>query len=349
MAYVFTKKRSKFLYLAYRDLDSGEWRNKSLKLRGDVEAEKRRAQKIAREQTIQEAKVTPTSTGAFLSWVDTYLAAHYSNPRSLQRYKHAWTKISDFLKSKGITHPRQVRYEHGQEYMAKRKSEGVAHDTARLEVKTLSFIMREACRREYADRNPIAELDIERRPTRPPKPYLTLTDIAKVRRHLEKKPEWMRVVLDICSTLGCRFSEAEFTKADVDFTRGKETVYLTDSKRKANAPRKRFARAITPQFSAYLKEIFKKRDYTVERLTGDKNRCFNQEMKKVFPNATSHSMRVSFITRCHKDGMQMQKVMLLVNHSNELIHKIYSRLGVEDTRQDLKRVKAPSLVPPKTH
>lgn len=348
MAYTFTKKRSKFIYLCYRDLDTGEWRNKSLKLRGDVEGDKRKAEKIAREHSSREAKVSNIAAGTFTAWVDDYLEEHYSNPNSRKRYKQAWCKILAFLKSKGITHPNQVRFEHGKEYMRERKAGGTAHDTARLEVKHLHFILEEAVRREFADRNVLDQLKVERRPTKPPKPELSLAEIGKIRRHLKNKPEWMTVVLDICSTLGCRFSEAAFTKDDVDFRKGKETVYFTDSKRKSDAVRKRFARAITPRFAAYLKGIFEKRDYTVEKLSGDKNRCFNKELKKVFPNATSHSFRVSFITRCARQGVPMQKTMLLVNHSSRLIHQIYSRLNTEDTRRDIKRVKEPSLVPLKT-
>ena len=349
MAYTFTKEgRSKFIYLCYRDLDTGEWRNKSLKLRADVEADKRKAEKIAKEHSSREAKVSNIAAGTFVSWVDAYLEEHYANPNSLKRYKHAWSKMLEFLKSKGITHPNQVRFEHAKDYMRARKAEGIAHDTARLEVKHLHFILEEAVRREFADRNVLDQLKVERRPTKPPKPELTLAEIGKIRRHLKNKPEWMTVVLDICSTLGCRFSEAAFTKDDVDFRKGNETVYLTDSKRKPDAPKKRFARAISPEFAAYLKEIFKNRDYTVEKLSGDKNRCFNKELKKVFPNVTSHSFRVSFITRCGRQGVPMQKTMLLVNHSSRLVHQIYSRLNTDDTRSDIRRLKEPSLAPLKT-
>jgi site-specific recombinase XerD len=348
MAYTLTKKQTKFIYLCYRDLDTGKWRNKSLKLRGDIEGDKRKAEKIAREHSSREAKVSNIAAGTFTAWVDDYLEEHYSNPNSRKRYKQAWAKILVFLKSKRITHPNQVRFEHGKDYMRERKAGGTAHDSARLEVKHLHFILEEAVRREFADRNVLDQLKVERRPTKPPKPELTLAEIGKIRRHLKNKPEWMTVVLDICSTLGCRFSEAAFTKDDVDFRQGKETVYFTDSKRKSDALRKRFARAITPQFAAYLKEIFKKRDFTVEKLSGDKNGCFNKELKKVFPKVTSHSFRVSFITRCARQGVPMQKTMLLVNHSSRLVHQVYSRLNTEDTRSDIKRVKEPSLAPLKT-
>ena len=60
--------------------------------------------------------------------------------------------------------------------------------------------------------------------------------------------------------------------------------------------------------------------------------------------ATSHSCRVTFISRCHRAGLSESEAMNLVNHSTRMIHRIYSRLNVEDARNALGRV---PLLPPR--
>ena len=80
------------------------------------------------------------------------------------------------------------------------------------------------------------------------------------------------------------------------------------------------------------------------RLTGEMNQRFNAVLKGAV-GTTSHSLRVSFISRCHRAGLTEQQAMRLVNHSSRLVHRIYSRLNVEDARQAMQKVPLPPPPP----
>jgi len=338
MASLYKKPRSPFWWLRYRDLDTGDWRGKSLKLRVDDNAETRRAQKIADQFSAKEAQVSCLASGTFVSWVSDYIADHYRNPRSKNRYTHAWARIWRFLHAAGIHHPRQLHYQHAQSYMDARKKEGASQNTARLEFKFLSFIMQEAIRRDYADRNPLALARIEKTPSKE-KPYLTAEEIHAIRQHLKKKPVWMLTVLEICAHLGCRFNESAFSKEQVDFKN--DQVWLIDSKRKETDPRKKYLVPLPPTLKTYLRKLFKKQDFTVKPLSGEQNRLLNKELNKIRKGATSHSFRVSFITRCHEASLTEYQAMRLVNHSNTLVHQIYAKLGIDDVKKAAKLVAPP--------
>lgn len=338
MASLYKKPRSPFHWLRYRDLDTGDWKGRSLKLRLDSDTETRRAQRIADETTRKEAQISNYVTGTFPTWVPDYIETHYRNARTKARSKHAWARIWQFLRTLRIHHPRQLQYSHAAAYLEARKKEEISHNTARLELKFLSFIMQEAIRRDYADRNPLVSARIRREQPKA-KPYLSPADISRIREHLKKKPVWMQTVLEICAHLGCRFNESSFSKNQVDFD--KDLIWMTDSKRDETDPRKQYAVPLPESLKAYLQKLFEKQDFTVKPLSGEQNRLFNKELKATFPGATSHSLRVSFITRCHQAGISEHQAMRLVNHSNSLVHQIYSKLNIEDVRAAAKLVAPP--------
>ena len=91
---------------------------------------------------------------------------------------------------------------------------------------------------------------------------------------------WMLTVFEICAHLGCRFSEAEFGREDVDFK--EKVIWLIDSKRKDGDPRKRYAVPMPAGLAQHLQQVFKKSDRTSGPLTGDQNRVFNSILKIKF-------------------------------------------------------------------
>ena len=149
----------------------------------------------------------------------------------------------------------------------------------------------------------------------------------------------MQTVFEICAHLGCRFNEAAFDKSNVDFRRN--LIWFTDSKRQATDPRKRYNVFLPPTLKQYLKKLFKTQDFTVKPLSREQNRQLNKAIKAVVPNATSHCLRAAFITRCQREGLTEAQSMKLVNHSNQLVHKIYSKLNTEDLKAAAKRVPPP--------
>jgi hypothetical protein len=343
MAHLHKYGRSPFWYLRSRDLDTGKWTEKNLKLRHDDEKETARALKEAAKSATKEAIVGPTKGEEFTTWVPAYIEAHYKHERTKTRSLHFWSNLSSWLRSNKIRHPRHLKHVHAQEYMEHRKKAGASHNTSRIEVKFLSFLMKEAIRREFADRNPLGGEIIAIRPPRE-KPELNDADIHAARvKFLDTRPEekWTRVCFEILINLGCRFNESRIHKRDIDF-KGM-TILMEDSKRDDADPRKYFTVPMGEQLATFLQAITWHDGYTLPVLDHHANRKFNRIMKRAC-NATSHSCRVTFITRCHRAGLSESEAMRLVNHSTDLVHRVYSKLNVEDARKALAKV--PALPPP---
>jgi len=340
MAYITRSAKSIYWDLRYRDLDTGKWRARSTRCRADDPKQTRAAQRMAEEATAIEAKVGPDAGGDFAVWAMDYIRRHYESASSRKRYEAAWMRILEWGRLRGIRHPGHIRYEHASDFMDWRVKGGASHNTARLELKFLSFVLQEAMRRDLIQKNPIALAKVPRAPAKL-KQDLDSADFKKARTAFSSAEicPWMLTVFEICSNLGCRFREAELAREDVDFTVG--IIWLTDSKRKPGDPRKRFSVPIPPALEKHLREVFLTRERTAPDLSwGEHNRRFNMVMKAA-TGATSHSMRVAFVTRCHRAGLSESQAMRLVNHSTRLVHAVYSRLSVNDAREAAARVLPP--------
>lgn len=345
MAFLIERKQSPYWTLRYRDLETGKWRNKCLKLRRDDPRATIRANKEALKSTEKEKSIRRVIGENFVDWVPEYIRSHYKNPRSVLRYGYVWSTVGTFLKEFKIGHPREVKYEHAGLYLDWRKSGGASHNTARMEVKFLSFLLSEAIRREFLDRNVIALARIELEPASVKK-ELTDADIQAARRAFanDKDRPWMAVAFEILMNLGCRFTESRISRDRIDFE--KRTIQIVDSKRQPTDPRKYFMVPLSESFAAFLKGIKWIDGYTLPDFTPPKDRTMGRDFNRVLyraTGATSHSCRVTFISRCHRAGLSEMEAMRLVNHSTRVVHRIYSRMNVEDARASLQRI--PELPP----
>jgi hypothetical protein len=332
-------KRSPYWYLRYRDLETGKWCEQATKLRHDDPKETRDARRLAEKHSVKEAQVSPDNSGEFRAWVSEYMASHYQRASTHKRMMAAWETVSEWLNLRNLQHPRQIRYEHAQDYMHWRKATAM-HNTARLELKFFSFILNEALRREYCERNAFAQAKVERQEP-PEKPELFDAMIIKARHAFADEAPWMSIVFEIMAHIGCRFAESSIPTERIDFE--KMILWVEDSKRKPGDPKKLFAVPMTEQLKKILVPL-RTRDRTVPPLTGAMNQRFNVVLKRAV-GTTSHSLRVSFISRCHRAGLTEQQAMRLVNHSSRLVHRIYSRLNVEDARQAMQKVPSPPPPP----
>lgn len=336
MAQLRKEKDTPYWFLRYRDLDTGKWRDRSLKLRWDIASETREAIRQRDKFTEDEKKISSTGGENFSDWVWGYMEDHYKNPNSLARYQFAWASISEFLLLKRIRHPKEFTYSHAMEFLKWRKLK-VKHNTARMELKFIGFLMAEAKRRGIVMSNPILETRI---PKEEPKLKQELDDsaIEKSRIAFSTHGKWMEIAFEILIHLGCRFNESRIHKSRVDYK--KMSIQLVDSKRSIDDPRRLFLVPLTEQLATYLKRIEWTDDYTVPPLTSSMNQNFNSVLFKAC-GATSHSCRVSFITRCHRAGLTESQAMILVNHSTKMVHKIYTRLNIADSTIAIAKVQAP--------
>ena len=347
MAYLIEKKRSPFWYIRSRDLEIGKWIEEGTKLRVDCPKDSAKAVKEAARRTSQEAIVRPNRGGNFVEWVPDYICAHYKNPRTLLRSRYFWSTVHVFLHEQGIRAPCEVTYSHAQRYLDWRKGAGgenASHNTARAELKFLSFLMSEAIRRGLAEMNGLA---LARVPMTPPKEKreITSAEITAARKALRDQPGWMATAFELQLHLGCRFSETRIPMDRIDL-KGK-TIQIRDSKRQEGDPRKWFSAPINDQLAAFLKGITPHAGHTLPEIERTMNRDFNRVLGRSAEGLTSHCLRVSFISRLHRAGLSESEAMRLVNHSTRMVHRLYSKLNVEDARRAMERVPLPPPPPPK--
>lgn len=346
MAYLRKRPGSRYWHLRFRNLETGGWAEVSLKLLHSDPSDTRKAMKRCDEASKKEAMIAPDQSGEWSAWVPAYIESHYSRVNTRKRSEFAWARINEFCKLKNIRHPAAVRWEHGQKYLMWRKGLDpqakigikATHNTARLEVKFWSFLLQEAVRRGYCEGNVLSAFKIEKAPSRV-KGDIDSLGLMKAREAFKKKPKWMRTIFEICAHIGCRFNEASMPMSQIDFVNHMITV--CDSKRDMNDPKKFYKVPMPESLEAYLQTL-KGAERTAPPIVGDMNRAFNKVMKEAC-GETSHSLRVAFITRCHRAGLTEKQCMLLVNHSTAMVHAIYTRMDDQDARKAMSQVPPPPI------
>jgi integrase len=339
MASIHPRKRSPYWFLKYKDSDTGVWKEKNLKLRRDDPKETKMARREAERVSQTENEIRPIKSEDFDAWVPTYLDSHFTNDNSKSRYHFAWARIQEWFKLKKIHHPKQFFYDHIDEYMAWRKGgKSSKHNTARLEMKFLSSLLTVAVKKKIISENPFEDVPIKKNAPKQKK-QLTDEEIGRVRTALATKEPWMRTMFEILLYTGCRFSEARFSKEEVDFK--KMVLKKVDKKRAEDDPKKEYEVPLDENLGKFLKTIAWEDGMTLPEITKEMNNELNAVMKKAC-GATSHSCRVTFISRCHRDGVPQSVVLDLVNHSSALINRIYTRTDLDGAREQLKKVKLPA-------
>ena len=71
-------------------------------------------------------------------------------------------------------------------------------------------------------------------------------------------------------------------------------------------------------------------------------RFFKHNDELNLPHLCFHCTHVAFVTRGAKQGIPQSKMMKLVNHASDEIHRVYQRLVVADVRAELNAIRIPS-------
>ena len=231
-------------------------------------------------------------------------------------------------------------------------------NTALAELKLLSLLFREAVRRKYVTENPLAELGIQREAA-PEKPALTDEQIACIRRMLAEDgwPRWMSIAFEVALYTGCRLEETCVYLSDVwinDASPKKSTIAFRKPKggRKGD---KAFRVPLRPELIPLFKKL------KAERLGSDPrayeplppegcsewwtpsralHRLFRSD--PLLAGCCFHCTRVTFITRGAIANVPLAKMMRLVNHANQMIHRIYQRLESVDVENDSHSIQLPA-------
>jgi hypothetical protein len=330
MASLHKRPRSPFYYLKYRDKE-GVIRFRSTGLRHDTE-EGRKAAAIEKNnasnaELMRGGKV---QTDGWV-WVEKALKPLFTTEATKQRTLDRWDRILSFLLEKNVYTAADVTPQTALDYLEwrttkkRRSGKTAARNTAIYEIRLFSRVMRMAVDRRKAVTNPLQNLRLAKAQVKI-KPAFTEDEIAKVRAALPQQSEWMRIAFEISLATGCRLRETQIPLKCIDFHR--ETITFP-------APKGGASKGFTIPMPTALKpllESLKNKEITcklpkmaskefgrdfLHRQLGLKHLCF-------------HCLRVTKITSMMREDVPTALAMRLVNHSDELVHKIYQRHSMHE-------------------
>lgn len=335
MAYLYRKSRSPYWYVVYFDSDNKEV-HRSTGLRADDPNDTAKAKALRAELEAKEHHrhlVVKVESG-WDSWVPKYLERHCETARTLERYTGNWKWLALWLQTERLHSPKDITYRKALEYVEwrttfkKRTGSSVGRNTAIMELKLLAMIMGEAVRLGHAEANPLVSLKL-RRDKSPKKPELTDEEIKVIQKALEAEPEWMQVAFEIALHTGCRLRETRIPLDCLDFAEKKITF---------PSPKGGESRAFSIPMPTALRPLLaklhkSKRGFTLDFPFQPSRRWQQFFIKIKMPHITFHCLRVTYVNRLRRAGVPREAAMRLVNHSSELIHKVYQREKVDDVAQ----------------
>ncbi len=336
MASLYKRDRSPFWYIKYKDA-SGKTIQESTGYRHAVPAQTKKARIHMREKQLLELKREKGSEhGAWRAWVEKFLEDHYkTQAKTLRRYKTCWRNLQAYLDERKILAPHQLKFDDCIEYMDWRQSGqphlgiyAVKHNTARQDLKILHLICERAIKRGLIVANPCRHLGIKRHKS-PEKPELSDDDISLIRGKLTElqMPEWMSISFEIAIHQGVRLSETSFPLSCIDWKKGNIEFHAKRDQR--------YSVSIHPKLLPLLERL--KREKRTK--TCDLPQMASKEWWRFFKKiglsqkgVCFHCTRVTVITRLIRAGWSEAAVMNVVHHASTEVHRIYQRLGVEDSR-----------------
>jgi len=333
MASIHKRPRSPFYYLKYRDKD-GVIRFRSTGLRYDTEeGRKAAAIEVNNASNAELMRGGKVQTDGWV-WVEKALKPLFTTEATKQRTLDRWDRILSFLLEKNVYTAADVTPQTALDYLEwrttkkRRSGKTASRNTAIYEIRLFSRVMRMAVDRRKAVTNPLQNLRLAKAQVKI-KPAFTEDEIAKVRAALPQQAEWMKIAFEISLATGCRLRETQIPLKCIDFHR--ETITFP-------APKGGASKGFTIPMPTALKPLFESlknkeitcklpkmaskefgRDF-LHRQLGLKHLCF-------------HCLRVTKVTRMMHEGVPTASAMRLVNHSDELVHKVYQRHSIDDLMQ----------------
>jgi integrase len=326
VACIYPRKRSPFWHMEWRDPATGLLLNRSTKLRRDSTDQTRRARQLCAQRTANELEA-PIVGHESWKWVHRFLATTYGNsPKTLSRYRQAWFAFSMFLRDQQVSIPRQLQREQAEAYIIWRLNPpndkcGVragCRNTALLDLKVVSRIMREAVLRKLAPANPFLQLGFKRDQVKS-RPDILPHEMEIIQCALEQvTDETMRISWAIAMKHGRRLSETSLPMEDVDLIAGTITF-----RNKGGELRTKLLHPELVPLMKRLKEESRARTF-------DLPPNFSKKWSKFFddiglPHITFHSTRVRVATKLMEEGVHPEIARDYIDHSSALIHRIYLR------------------------
>lgn len=337
MASIYPKKRSPFWHIEYREALTGKKRNESTKLRRNNRDQTRKARQLCAQRTADELAAAPTRSGDdWQVWVPAFLAARYQHPLTKLRVDQAWVAVSAYLRAKGISNARVLTREHCTQYLTWRTNAEIGkaiglrkakHNTALLEMKFLSTIMREAVLRGKASANPCLQLGIGRvKVTK--KPEITEEQMKVIERRLKAERDYqyneaMQIAWDVAIRYARRIRATCVPLEDVDLREGTITFYNKGGEKKT--------KLLHPE----LVPLFRRLKRTGRKFAYDMPPNFSKVWwyffrRCGFPQLSFHSVRITCVNILRRKGVDPRISRDYVDHSSVIVHEGYERWRPED-------------------
>src|ERR1044071_6083098 len=344
MSILVRRRASPYWYLQFKR--GKKWGKRATKYRHSVSADTRKAREECARQTLAEI----TATGAkgesrWEAWVPDFFEQRYATlPATRWRYETAWRTWLLFFDKHQILGPSDLNYTHCMQFLKWRQNPDVkgvykgGRNTAIFEIKVLGTIVQEAVRRGFAAVNPTRGLGLMKTKPRE-KPEITLEEEAIIRRELPNWPEWMQVGLEIAMATGCRLRETSIDFRNVDFQ--KMTIRLMTKGGRTHTtvlppkllPLLQKLKAEGRQRTCELPYMPSKQWWLFFRKVGLRHLCF-------------HCTRVTVITRLARAGIPERHAMRFVGHASWTIHRVYTRLHVDDLKSCVEALSNATAPPP---
>jgi integrase len=330
MASLYTRPNSPFWFLK-RKLPGGKWVGASTGLRAESEVETAKAEILRAEASLSETLEdgsTESKKDKGWGWVEGWLRLHCKTAATLESYLCSWRHISHWLTLENLNHPSQIKFAHGQEFISWRMGRKSRHrvcgkNNALKDVKAFKMVLTQSARMGMVPANPIGRIGITKdKPRR--KTEITDAQFQAALKLLEIEPEWMQLSFYIAMHTGCRLKDTALPFENIDFERNT----ITFGKPKGGEERA-FTRPLPPALVSILKPLRKRR--VTHEVPAHASRSFSRFFKRAGADGvTFHCLRVSYVTRLHRAGVPLSAAMRLVNHSSDVVHEVYNRLGVDD-------------------
>ena len=331
MASLHQRPRSPFWWLKFTD-KKGVKRFRSTGFRTDSALETSKAKALKAEAEVGEVVVAEQAQKSDgWNWVEKTFALEIINPLSRQATIDRWRRVEVFLIQKKIHSPTHVHPDLLAEYISwrtstpRRSGKKASRNTAIYEMRVFIRVMRHAVRRRLIQYNPLEGVKLAKTPPKV-KPAMTNEEIDIIRQALPEQPAWMTIAFEIALATGCRLRETSIPLKCIDFVRGRITF---------PAPKGGEGKSFTIPMPTTLRPLLE--SLRTKKVTCEIPKMASKEFGRDFlhrklglKHLSFHCLRVTKVSRMLLEGVPLNFAMRLVNHSDELVHRIYQRHEVSD-------------------
>jgi len=334
MASLIKKPRSPYWWINWINPNVGARQRFSTKLRCDNPAHTKKAKKLLLDfQTKELGNSTNRGKDQWHFWVPSWLQTRYSsNDRHYANVTIHWQHLEEYLSERKIKRPADLTRQHCFDFVTwkKERNPGININSTLIYLGRLRTIMTEAVRRDYCTSNPVSNLGIKKKSTKP-RPEMTDTEIETIRNYLipenyhrkgtsKEILHSLRVSLEFALHQGCRLSE---TQLDV--------VHDIDIENRVIRFHAKGDQYYETVHNAKLIHLIDELRSSGRIMSYDYNpRALSYKWVKVFKeldlsHLCFHCTRITAISKLERAGAPETVVMKLVNHASHTIHRVYRR------------------------